>query len=299
MVAGLVVNWAQIPMPDFIFDPIKMVGDSLVPLLLILLGMQLTEVRFRGYMRTAVVAGRHSAGACPPSWLPASPPLLGLTGVTRQAMIAEASMPSAIIGLILAQEFNCHPQPGDRHHLRDHGGLHAHAYRGAEPALAASSPPHGPTRCHTHPAPSGPGPVTKAALRAALQTLRARDARRMRPKALECAAERSRAALFSVTLAKAALRAALQALALALRDTSRSRPLTVAVPHPHSKRFALAQPFAHTASNVARRPPLPAVGKGAGGLGPDPPHSKRFALARLPVGVLSARAYCFLPPGPL
>ena len=34
MILGLVVNWVQIPIPDFIFDPIKMVGDSMVPLLL-------------------------------------------------------------------------------------------------------------------------------------------------------------------------------------------------------------------------------------------------------------------------
>ena len=109
MVAGLVVNWAQIPIPAFIFDPIKMVGDSLVPMLLVVLGMQLTEVRFRGYMKTAVVATviRLGVSAILATGIAA---LLGLTGVTRQAMIAEASMPSAIIGLILAHEFNCHPR---------------------------------------------------------------------------------------------------------------------------------------------------------------------------------------------
>ena len=71
--------------------------------------MQLTEVRFRGYMKTAVVAAviRLGVSAILAVGIAA---LLGLTGVTRQAMIAEASMPSAIIGLILAQEFNCHPR---------------------------------------------------------------------------------------------------------------------------------------------------------------------------------------------
>ena len=109
MILGLVVNWAQISVPDFLFDPIKLVGDSLVPMLLVLLGMQLTEVRFHGYMKTAVVAAVIRLGVSAVLAVGIAG-LLGLTGVTRQAMIAEASMPSAIIGLILAQEFNCHPR---------------------------------------------------------------------------------------------------------------------------------------------------------------------------------------------
>lgn len=109
MILGLLVNWAQVPVPEFILGPVKMVGDALVPMLLVLLGMQLTEVRFRGSIKIAVVAAviRLGAAALVATGIAA---LLGLSGVTRQAMIVEASMPSAIIGLILAQEFNCHPR---------------------------------------------------------------------------------------------------------------------------------------------------------------------------------------------
>jgi hypothetical protein len=109
LVLGLLVNWTGARVPDFLFDPIKMVGDSLVPLLLILLGMQLTEVRFDGFVRIAVTAAvlRLVVSAGLAALITA---VLGLSGVTRQALIAEASMPSAIIGLILAQEFDCHPQ---------------------------------------------------------------------------------------------------------------------------------------------------------------------------------------------
>ncbi len=109
LIAGLALNASGIAVPAFIYDPLKMVGDALVPLLLILLGMQLTGVRFQGqwrsalaatFLRLVVAAGLATALAA----------LMGLTGVTRQALIIEASVPTAIFGLVLAQEFDTNPQ---------------------------------------------------------------------------------------------------------------------------------------------------------------------------------------------
>jgi malate permease and related proteins len=109
MFAGLLVNWTGLQLPDFLYDPLKMVGDSIVPLMLVLLGMQLTELRFRGHIGPALAAGfiRLTVSAVLAVAVAA---VMGLSGVTRQSMIVEASVPTAVFALVLAQEFDCEPQ---------------------------------------------------------------------------------------------------------------------------------------------------------------------------------------------
>ncbi len=105
MVLGIAVNAFAIPIPATIFDPLKLIADSLVPFLLVVLGMQLAGVSVRGNLRAAsvatilrlVIAGMISILVAD---------TMGLQGVTRQTMILENSMPTAIFGVALAQEFD-------------------------------------------------------------------------------------------------------------------------------------------------------------------------------------------------
>jgi malate permease and related proteins len=108
LIAGLLVKTLAVPIPDPIFGPLKLVGDSLVPFLLLVMGMQLAAVDLRGSWKAAsaatvlrlVVAAGLSFGLAR---------MLGLTGLARQTMILENSMPSAILGVALAQEFDTAP----------------------------------------------------------------------------------------------------------------------------------------------------------------------------------------------
>ena len=109
MIAGILVKVFSVPIPAPIFDPLKLIGDSLVPFLLIVLGMQLAAVDLRGswtaasaaaFLRLVVAAALSFALARG----------LGLRGVARQAMILENSMPSAILGVALAQEYDTAPE---------------------------------------------------------------------------------------------------------------------------------------------------------------------------------------------
>jgi len=104
MVLGLAVNAFRFEIPRVLFDPLKLVGDSIVPFLLIVLGMQLASVSIRGNVRVASVATVIRLGVAGIISIPVAG-LLGL-GVTRQTMILENSMPSAIFGVALAQEFD-------------------------------------------------------------------------------------------------------------------------------------------------------------------------------------------------
>jgi hypothetical protein len=108
MALGIAVNALAIPIPAPIFDPLKLVGDAILPFLLVVLGMQLAAVNLRGQWLVASVATIiRLVGAAIISIGVAN--LLGLTGVTRNALILENSMPTAIFGVALAQEFDTAP----------------------------------------------------------------------------------------------------------------------------------------------------------------------------------------------
>ena len=105
MALGILINATGTPIPALIFDPLKLIGDSILPFLLVVLGMQLAEVNLRGQWLAASVATLiRLIVAAGVSIIIAN--LMGLQGVTRQAMILENSMPTAIFGVALAQEFD-------------------------------------------------------------------------------------------------------------------------------------------------------------------------------------------------
>ena len=109
MILGILVRVLGIRVPAPLFDPLKLIGDSLVPFLLLVLGMQLAAVNLRGHWKAASVASflRLVVAAALSFGLARG---LGLQGLTRQTLILENSMPSAILGVALAQEFDTAPE---------------------------------------------------------------------------------------------------------------------------------------------------------------------------------------------
>jgi predicted permease len=108
MFLGLAVNAFGISIPAPIFDPLKLVGDSIVPFLLVVLGMQLASVKLQGNLGVAIIATGLRLGIAGLISLPIAN-AMGLQTVTRQSMILENSMPTAIFGVALAQEFDTAP----------------------------------------------------------------------------------------------------------------------------------------------------------------------------------------------
>ncbi|MBI5032992.1 MAG: AEC family transporter [Chloroflexi bacterium] len=108
MFIGFAVNALRIDIPAPIFDPLKLVGDSIVPFLLVVLGMQLASVTVRGNLGVAIIATGLRLGVAGLISIPIAN-AFGLETITRQAMILENSMPTAIFGVALAQEFDAAP----------------------------------------------------------------------------------------------------------------------------------------------------------------------------------------------
>lgn len=87
---------------------IEIAGRAAIPILLILLGVQLAQTPVTAYVRPALAASGLRLIVGPAvAWVAAG--AIGLSGVARQASIVEASMPAAVINIILATEYQAAP----------------------------------------------------------------------------------------------------------------------------------------------------------------------------------------------
>ena len=87
---------------------VEIVGRAAIPVMLTILGVQLAQTPMMQHVRSALAAsGLRLVGGPLIAWVTAA--ALGLTGVARQAAIVEASMPAAVINIILATEYRAAP----------------------------------------------------------------------------------------------------------------------------------------------------------------------------------------------
>jgi len=101
---AVVVYGLRIPVPAPIMSGVTIAGQGAIPIMLLILGMQIADMRrgeTTGYVWPAVGL-RLLVGPLVGLGVAAA---LGLAGVGRNAMIIEASMPPAVFCLILAAEF--------------------------------------------------------------------------------------------------------------------------------------------------------------------------------------------------
>ncbi len=104
-VLGLVVNLTGWSMPSLLIRFSSLLADAAIPLMLILLGVQVSRASFAGQWRVMIGASAvRLLGGTAIGFLFVF--LLGLEGVTRQVAIVESAMPTAVIATILATEFN-------------------------------------------------------------------------------------------------------------------------------------------------------------------------------------------------
>jgi len=108
-VLGFEVNAQYMPAPDLVMRIANILSGAAVPLMLIMLGIQISRVSLKGQWSIMLGASamRLLGGAAVGLALSA---LLGLEGVTRQVAIVESSMPTAVVSAMLATEFESDAQ---------------------------------------------------------------------------------------------------------------------------------------------------------------------------------------------
>jgi predicted permease len=107
ILAVVVYRWS-IPIPAPVLRGIEVTGQGAIPVMLLLLGMQMADLRGRPLLRLTIPAVGLRLVVGPLIALTVAT-LLGLTGLSRSVSIIEASMPPAVFNIILATEFDLEP----------------------------------------------------------------------------------------------------------------------------------------------------------------------------------------------
>ncbi|MDB5841298.1 MAG: malonate transporter [Herminiimonas sp.] len=106
-IAGFLFSLAHITVPPMLFQPLKMIGDACIPLMLFALGVRMREVTFKSWQ-----IGLVGAVVCPVTglivaWLLDS--LFQLTPLQRGQLYLFASLPPAVFCFMIAEQYNQEP----------------------------------------------------------------------------------------------------------------------------------------------------------------------------------------------
>jgi predicted permease len=106
---GLAVNVGDVALPLPVQRAIGLLADATIPVMLVVLGAQLSRASVRGRIQPILLASglRLLLGPLIAVGLAA---LLGLSGLTRQVAIVQAAMPTAVVTGVLAAEFGSDAQ---------------------------------------------------------------------------------------------------------------------------------------------------------------------------------------------
>ncbi len=109
MALAFLIRDTGVVVPAPIMRPISMAGDAAIPLLLLVLGIELSRTKLdRELVRVAQATGVRLIGAAIIAIVLAA--IFGLEGTTRQVCIVQASMPTAVMTIVLALEFDAAPR---------------------------------------------------------------------------------------------------------------------------------------------------------------------------------------------
>jgi predicted permease len=106
---ALIIRATQWTVPQPIMDGLRIPAVAAIPLMLVLLGAQLSNATIGRYWQPAVIGSILSLLIAPLIAFGLAG-MLGLATQTRQAMVLEASMPAAVSNTLIATEFDAEPQ---------------------------------------------------------------------------------------------------------------------------------------------------------------------------------------------
>ncbi|AST93393.1 permease [Sutcliffiella cohnii] len=109
MLSGVLLNYWNVPIPDFIWVPAHYIADAMVALALLTLGAQVANLKKIAISSFVLVSGgiRLIIG---PTLALAIIYLFNVDGITAQSLLIASSMPTAVNSAVIAQEYNSHPE---------------------------------------------------------------------------------------------------------------------------------------------------------------------------------------------
>jgi len=105
--AGLLVNLAQTKIPELLLQPIIMLGQATIPIMLISLGYRLYQVESLQLGHALGGALLRILGGFAAANIAVN--LIGAEGVNRQVLLLYGSLPSAVVNFILTEKYSQDP----------------------------------------------------------------------------------------------------------------------------------------------------------------------------------------------
>ena len=106
---GLLLNRFTVPLPDSLYRAVDLMAGAAIPMMLVLLGVQLSTTPFNREQRVVWRSLVIRLGVSPLIAL-ALCQVLGIGGLERQVMILQAAMPTAVVATVLSTEFGAAPR---------------------------------------------------------------------------------------------------------------------------------------------------------------------------------------------
>jgi predicted permease len=106
-IAGLTVNLAQIKIPDLLLQPIAMLGQATIPIMLVSLGYRLHEVDSLQWGHALGGAMVRIFGGFAAANIAVN--LIGAEGVNRQVLLLFGALPSAVMNFVLTEKYRQDP----------------------------------------------------------------------------------------------------------------------------------------------------------------------------------------------
>ncbi|MGP0564522.1 MULTISPECIES: AEC family transporter [unclassified Nitrospina] len=104
---GLAVNAFQVPLPHFVREPVRILAGANIPMVLLILGMHLAQVRVTQLKLTWMVVGfRFTFGLLAGLLCTA---ILPLDDLAHKIVLLESIMPCAVINILLSGKYNANP----------------------------------------------------------------------------------------------------------------------------------------------------------------------------------------------
>jgi len=106
---GLALHESGFSLPEWLLRPLSMLSEATIPVLLLLLGLQLSQVKPGGVLKEVGLASALRLALAPLlSWPLLA--LLGMEGLLQTVMVLEASTPAAVNALLLALQYDRDPE---------------------------------------------------------------------------------------------------------------------------------------------------------------------------------------------
>lgn len=107
VVAGAVLNGAEVARPSWLPGLYGVLASLALPMMLVLVGVRLGQVRATGWSKAMVAAVARMGGGALFGWMLCR--AFGLEGVEKGVVILTSSMPAAVNTYVLAEKFDAEP----------------------------------------------------------------------------------------------------------------------------------------------------------------------------------------------